>query len=307
MAREGIGWGALSGLASGADDDTAYAVPDDSFAPSRIYSLDISREPAVITDEAILTDGAGTPVSFDPEGLATRLDDDGKADPDEGWWLSSEGDPAAGAAGTNLLAEVEPDGTVVRTVGLPPAVMAGALRWGFEGVTVTGTAGSDSEQVYVAFQREWVDDAPGLARLGRYTPSTDRWAFFAYPLEQANPGNEVLTLGVSELVALDDTSFAVIERDSAAGAAAAIKRIYRFSIDGVEPTPCAPDAISCQVADSSVVTDKRLVADLLAEEDLRLEKVEGLVVLESGEALVVTDNDGAGETRLLRLKRLRRG
>jgi hypothetical protein len=55
------------------------------------------------------------------------------------------------------------------------------------------------------------------------------------------------------------------------------------------------------VEEGSLVTDKSLVTDLLAGEDLRLEKVEGLAGLASGQALVVTDNDGAGETRLLRL------
>jgi hypothetical protein len=44
-----------------------------------------------------------------------------------------------------------------------------------------------------------------------------------------------------------------------------------------------------------------LVRDLLAEDDYRLEKIEGAALRKSGELLVVNDNDGAGETRLLRL------
>jgi hypothetical protein len=34
----------------------------------------------------------------------------------------------------------------------------------------------------------------------------------------------------------------------------------------------------------------------------RLEKIEGAALMKSGELLVVNDNDGVGETRLLRLR-----
>ena len=37
-------------------------------------------------------------------------------------------------------------------------------------------------------------------------------------------------------------------------------------------------------------------------DDYRLEKIEGAALMKSGELLVVNDNDGAGETRLLRLR-----
>jgi hypothetical protein len=43
------------------------------------------------------------------------------------------------------------------------------------------------------------------------------------------------------------------------------------------------------------------VRDLLAEDDYRLEKIEGAALTGSGRLLIVNDNDGAGETRLLRL------
>jgi hypothetical protein len=76
----------------------------------------------------------------------------------------------------------------------------------FKGVT-TSLNGS---QVYVAFPREWDDDPAGLAKIGRYAPATQEWAFY-------------------------------------------------------------------------------------------LGKIEGAALLKSGALLVVNDNDGAGETRLLRL------
>jgi hypothetical protein len=47
---------------------------------------------------------------------------------------------------------------------------------------------------------------------------------------------------------------------------------------------------------------KTLVRDLLAEDDYRLEKIEGAALTKLGALLVVNDNDGVGETRLLRLR-----
>jgi hypothetical protein len=44
-----------------------------------------------------------------------------------------------------------------------------------------------------------------------------------------------------------------------------------------------------------------LVRDLLAEGDYRLEKIKGAALTGFGQLLIVHDNDGAGETRLLRL------
>jgi hypothetical protein len=50
------------------------------------------------------------------------------------------------------------------------------------------------------------------------------------------------------------------------------------------------------------VTGKTLVRDLLTSDGLALEKIEGLAIRTSDGALIVAnDNDGVGETRLLRL------
>jgi hypothetical protein len=63
-----------------------------------------------------------------------------------------------------------------------PADLAALQRSnGYEGVAVTGDG--EDEQVYVAFQREWEDDPAGMVRIGRYTPASERWAFFYYPLD----------------------------------------------------------------------------------------------------------------------------
>jgi hypothetical protein len=164
-------------------------------------------------------------------------------------------------------------------------------------------AGS-AEQVYVAFQREWQDDPAGLVRIGRYTPADGSWRFFHYPLDavESPVGGWI---GLSEIVALDADSFAVIERDNQAGADARVKRLYRFSVAGVEPLEdTAPGTTA-----AFPVLAKTLVADLMpaleATGGAVLEKIEGLAVQQNGDALIINDNDGVddsnGETQLLHL------
>jgi len=288
-----IWWSALSGFSAG-PGDLVYAVPDSAVAPSRVFTLDTSSKPAVVSFATVVRNG-GAPASFDLEGIAARLDATGAPDASLGFWAVSEGN-----AGTlaDLLIRLDAAAAVAQIVLLPPAVKAQALRWGFEGVAVTGSGAS--EQVYVAFQREWTDDPAGWVRIGRYTPPTGAWAFFHYPLDFASAGIGALQTGLSDLVAVDDETFLVIERDSLKGANAALKRVYAFSIAGVTPTPCDEFAAACPVDTSAQLGAKALVRDLLAQDGLTLEKVEGLALRDSDGALLVgTDNDGVGQTRLI--------
>ncbi len=106
----------------------------------------------------------------------------------------------------------------------------------------------------------------------------------------------------------DDDEFIVVDRDNQAGPDAAIKRIYQFSVDDLEPlkdtdigtTPAFP------VVSKTLVRD--LMPDLEATNGLVLEKIEGLAVLPNGDVLVVNDNDGVddsnGETQLLTFEEL---
>jgi DNA-binding beta-propeller fold protein YncE len=291
-----IWWSALSGFSAGAGD-TVYAVPDSAVAPSRIFTLETGSVPGVISSVTPVTNG-GAAAAFDLEGIAVRRDASGAPDPALGFWAVSEGN---GAALADKLIRIDATGAVQgEIVELPAPVKAQALRWGLEGVAVTGS-GPD-EQVYVAFQREWLDDAPGRVRIGRYTPASGAWVFFHYLLETPSTSTTALQTGLSDLVALDAETFLVIERDSLSDEDAALKRIYSVSTAGVEPTPCDPLASSCAVGAGSAVTGKTLVRDLLTSDGLALEKIEGLAIRTSDGALIVAnDNDGVGETRLLRL------
>lgn len=282
-----IAWTALSGLASSAQDPKIiYAVPDNAIAQSQIYTVDVSKNPALITNVTLLKKD-GSPVGYDLEGIATRKDG--------GFWLASEGNPEKNIP--NMIVKADADGTVLEEVTLPASVQKGAKKWGFEGVAVTGS-GQD-EKVYVAFQRSWKGDPENHARIGEYTPSNGKWRFFYYPLNEQESESSGW-IGLSELVYLGNDTFAVIERDKGWGLNAKLKAIYTFSIAGIEPKS---DGEDIPFLKKTLAYD--LLPDLKALNGLILEKIEGLTVSHDGQVYVVTDNDALddapGETQFLRI------
>jgi hypothetical protein len=92
----------------------------------------------------------------------------------------------------------------------------------------------------------------------------------------------------------------VIERDNQANADARIKKLYKFSLSGVEAQPQGGEF---PVVGKTLVRD--VLPDLAAGHGLVIEKLEGLGILANGDALIVTDNDGtddsSGETQLIHL------
>jgi len=275
---DGPVWAALSGLAAG-PDLPLVAVHDTILRPTRILTLELGSRTNVV-DELPVTK-AGLPVAYDPEGIVHR--------PGGGYWLASEG--PSPAINRNVLVHVAPDGSVVQEVRLPASLEAFGTTSGFEGVATS----ADGSQVYVAIQREWADDAAGFVKIGRYTPATGVWAFYRYPLETP-PAVSRAWVGLSELVRVDDTTFAVIERDNQSGPTARVKHLSTFSIAGLTPV--------AHGAGTPPLVTKTLVRDLIAEDGVRLEKFEGMAILDNGRVIVSTDNDGFGETRLYRFGRL---
>lgn len=267
-------WAALSGLSSG-PDLPLVAVHDTILRPTRILTLDLGSRATVVGELPVTR--AGLPVAYDPEGIAHRVGG--------GYWLASEG--PSPAINRNVLVEVAADGSVIREVRLPSSLEALGTTSGFEGVATS----ADGSQVYVAIQREWADDPAGFVKIGRYTPATGAWAFYRYPLETP-PAISGAWVGLSELVRVDDETFAVIERDNRSGAEATVKHLTTFSIAGLTPV--------AHGAGTPPLVTKSLVRDLVAEDGVRLEKFEGMTILDNGRVIVSTDNDGFGETRLYR-------
>lgn len=282
-----IGWGALSGLAANPSDPTIlYTVNDSYYSVSNIYTVDLTTGVARITGVRTVTKD-GAPIPYDLEGIAVAEDG--------GFWLVSEGHPGKGK--TNYLIKVDATGAVEQEITLPEAVNATAKRFGFEGVTVDGSG--DASRVVVAFQRAWNADPQDQVRLGFYTPADGSWSFVAYPLDavESPAGGWV---GLSEITALGNNRFAILERDNKGGDMARIKRVYTIDLTGITPVPAG---------ETLPVVEKTLALDLLpamqATNGWIPDKIEGFTVAADGQVYAVTDNDGtddsSGETLFLRL------
>ncbi|SDT65188.1 esterase-like activity of phytase family protein [Actinoplanes derwentensis] len=270
-----IPWGALSALAAvpGRRDRLA-TVTDSVYSPTRILGLTTSG----VIDSQITVTKDGKPVGYDAEGLVVR-----KAG---GYWLAVEGTGAGKKP--DLLVRLNKRAEVEEEIALPSEVASAITSNGLEGVAENGTG------VWVAVQRAIKGDPVNTARIGRYDTVSKTWSWLLYPLDTAPTG----WTGLSELVAVDADTFAVIERDNQRGTLAAIKKVYIFD---------APKS-----GTGTPIVRKKLVKDLLplltADRGWTQDKVEGLAVAGDGRTYAVTDNDGiddaTGETVFLDLGRL---
>ncbi|MFO6451291.1 MULTISPECIES: esterase-like activity of phytase family protein [unclassified Aeromicrobium] len=276
-----IGWQALGALSGDPKDATTlWTAADTVIKNGSLYRVDVSATPARITDSVAVTDG-GAPAALDIEGLFKR--------PQGGFWLASEG--ATGPA--NVLVRTDDAGAVQERVALPADVTARLGKWGLEGVTATNDA--DGEHVWFALQRPLAGE--DVVRIGRYDVADGTFHWLGYELESPLRGSGDW-VGLSEITAIDDDTFAVIERDKLNGPAARNKRIYTFSVpkDSTDELP---------------VVEKRLAIDVLpqlrATNGWTQEKLEGFTIAADGSLYAVTDNDGlkdaTGETVFLRLGR----
>ncbi|MFC3120755.1 esterase-like activity of phytase family protein [Agaribacter flavus] len=310
-----IPWSAMSGLAADTSDaNTLYAVEDSFFKSNRIFKIDVGQTPALIVDEITLSDAndvfAAFPTSgatedaesFDDVDLAAMINADKSVniDPegismasDGGFWVASEG---AGTIGDdnrpieklNFIFKTDATGVIESVVTLPADVNAMQLRFGFEGIT------EYNGKAYVAFQRAWGQETN--PRIGIYDLATQTWSFVFYPLDavESQDGGWV---GLSDITALGENKFLVLERDNKGGPDAAIKRLYTVDLTGVV---------------DNATLDKTLVLDLipsLAETGaLTFEKTEGTAVTVDGEVYIINDNDGvddnSGETQLINLGKI---
>jgi hypothetical protein len=282
VASTGVWWSALSGLAP-APDGKLYAVGDSALAPARFFVLDPSTTPATI----------GSSVALDPvvvNGVTQVIDPEGVAvDPRSGdLWIASEGATNTSGAITreNLLVRVEPDGDIVRVVTLPAEIRAQQRNFGFEGVATS----ANGKTLFVAFQRPWIGDADDVTRIGVFNTQNGRWKFLRYRLDEAAAPTASRWVGLSEISAIDPDTFAIVERDNALGLDAVVKRVYTVELD--------PEIATKDPAKAPLVT-KTLVRDVIASDDVLLEKIEGLGIVE-GEVYAVYDNDGVGLTTFLR-------
>lgn len=302
-----IAWSAMSGMTSVPwNSKELLAVWDSFYSESRIFTIDVSEKPAVITDAITIGGGSG---GYDPEGITIA--------PDGTLWVASEGN--AGAR-SNLLIQTDLEGKVLQEVPLPEKIVAcrarstnrGTLASGFEGVAASGTR--RGYRLLVAQQRGWdyttpeceaLDDDPDgtnpseprQTRLWIYDPGRGSWSHASYELEPL-PAN-ASWVGLSEITAVPG-GYLVIERDNRTGDFGKLKTLVRFSDRALE--------------DGRVARHEKqsydLLPDLLESRGWITDKPEGVAVSRSGQVFLVTDNDGvddwSGETWFLRLGRLHR-
>jgi hypothetical protein len=279
-----IPFAALSGLAAHPSDaSTLFAVSDSFLTEAAIYRIDASEMPGTITERLVVSMD-GTPVeNLDLEGVAVAADG--------GFWLASEGHPDRDRP--NQIIKTDATGSVEEMIALPEALIGGWERFGLEGVTV------DGDMVWVAQQRSWGDDDVGRVKLMGYNTATGDWSAVSYQLDDPERG----WVGLSEITAVGDGRFLIVERDNQIGANAAVKRLYVIDMNGVEPTMTVADA---PLVEKVLVRD--LMADLENANGYVLDKVEGFTIAADGTAYIITDNDGvddhSGETQFINLGQL---
>lgn len=287
-----IAWGAISGTSADIQQPgRLWAVTDSAYSTTRIVQIDANATPALITNEITLTKG-GKPASYDAEGISQRADGS--------FWIASEGDPGKKTGATkNLLLRVSNQGNVEEEIELPVALNNHAVRFGFEGVTRTGS-GAD-EVVWIAVQREWKNDPSGFAKILRYSPSQKAWGVLHYPLTKSTAKGG--WVGLSEITALSPNELVVIERDNQFGDQS-FKTLHTFSVAGLVPADV--DAQKVPVISKRLVRD--LVPELQTPRGIVLDKVESFAIDAAGNAFFITDNDGVdgtnGETQFIRMGKL---
>ncbi len=164
------------------------------------------------------------------------------------------------------ILHVNEKGEIDQTIGLPDELLRGATRFGFEGITVTGTG--DDTVLWMAVQREWADDEKGTVKLVSYNPKKKEWGAVRYPLDKGEEG----WVGLSEITAHGDFVY-IIERDNQIGAAAKIKRLYKVA---------KSEMVAGKIGEALPVVKKELVRDLLPDllktGGYALEKIEGFTI-----------------------------
>lgn len=292
-------WAAISGLAWQRPFHLV-GVPDNAM-PTAIYQIH-AGVPSRFAPVSVLQQVTrnNEQARYDGEGIA--VDSSILAPHKAGWWIASEGNAKFGKEEyqPNLLVQVDDKGRVLREIKLPDDIESpegGLIRKnGFEGVAVS----ADGHFLVAPIQRQFdgeTADFTRIARLDLQTLSCEKdgdvqvcsgeWDFFFYPLDETD--NSKNWIGLSEIMAIGPDEYAVIERDKELGGKSKVKKIYAFSLAGLEN------------GDTIVKTEWADILPVFSP----YEKVEGLALTPDGEIWVGLDNDGGEvESRLVNIGQL---
>ncbi|AEF35579.1 conserved hypothetical protein [Mycolicibacter sinensis] len=293
--------GGLSGISYDSQRDCYYVISDDRSAsgPARFYTVRLSVSDRGIDAVAIMAvhplldehgrqfeprsfDSSPPVVPPDPEGIAF---DSGR----QRLYWSSEGERRTDGPRGPVLADpwvriAGLDGSYLGRLTTPPQLAMSAQRTGprrnktLEGLTLS----PDGRSLFAAMEGPGYDDGAlpdqargALTRITAYRvdPGADSAApvaQYAYPLEPATAPAE--TNGLTDLVALSDTAFLVIER---AFSVRPTVRLFRAEIGD------ATDVLGVPALAGAAVTPmvKTLVADLSTTPGLEpLDNIEGITL-----------------------------
>jgi len=163
---EPIPWSAMSGLSASDEEDTLYTIEDSIADKSRIFKIDTSSSPAVITKAMYIKDDNDVFKNLEPYGefdstdLAALINDDNTinvdpegivVDEDGSFWIASEGSGTIGdekrpIKSLNFVIKTDSNGIIEDVVTLPDEVNDIQLRFGLEGIT------KQDDNLIVAFQ-----------------------------------------------------------------------------------------------------------------------------------------------------------
>ena len=299
LVDDNIPLGGLSGLTYDPECDLFYALSDDRgyIAPPRIYTLRLSFDgPSVRPLEVItLRDEQGRAFDsgvLDPESVALA--------PDGTLWVGTEGEAHRGVAPRILGFRL--DGALMGELEIPQAYLptdGSGVRsnHGFEGLSLS----PDGSRIVAAVESALTQDGPDadlehgtVVRLVVFDPETRRAvAERAYRVEpvpdEPIPPNAYRSIGVSEILALDDRRVVVVERSFSAGVGNTVRLFLADLATGDDITGVA------SLAADVVPVDKTLVADL-ADLGVDPDNLEGLSfgpILADGRAtlVLVADNN----------------
>lgn len=313
--------GGLSGIDYNPATGEWAIITDDRGAngPVRFYTaeLDLGEDGFTgveITGETALLAADGEPYETGEEGTLVPDPETIRFDPlhaGELWW-AGEGDSAMGM--DPQIVHVDASGAQIGSIEVPemfradPFEESGArTNHGFEGLTFS----ADGQTLWVAMETALIQDGPiatvehgATSRLTQFDRDGNVLAQYVYELDpiQAVPTGEGADNGVSEILAIDETRFLVLERSgvsTAAGPWDLYIRIYVIDISG------ATDASGLDSLDGAEYTpvNKELVLNL-ADTDLGyIDNIEGMAwgpVLENGNAtlVLISDNNFNPETQV---------
>ena len=180
--------------------------------------------------------------------------------------------PAANRISNPFVREIRPDGTHVREYTLPPVFQMSPQDVGprnnlvFEGVTFTPDR---SKAVVIAEGPLFQDgatptvDAGAISRITVFDRATGvASAQYAYPIEKVQatpvPAGQFTVNGATEILAVTNTKFLVLERSFSVGVVGNQVRLYEIDISRATNVLATPTSLP---AANPVAVTKRLVLD----------------------------------------------